>query len=135
MIKPQMRWFAAPMILVVLVLGAGCSPAKETRLTLADSGAEIVLNVGQELILELESNPTTGYRWEVVDSTDEILRLKGEPQFESSAGGELVGAGGVEIFRFEALQEGQAALWMIYHRSFEEGVEPMKTFSLQVVVQ
>lgn len=129
------RRYALLMVLFGLLLCAGCGSASEVRLTLADNGREITLNVGQELVLELESNPTTGYSWEVADTTDEVLQLKGEPVFESSASGEVVGAGGVEIFRFAALQEGKAALWMIYHRSWEEGVDPLKTFSLQVVVQ
>ena len=61
----------------------------------------------------------------------------GEAEFKPSETGEppLVGAGGWEIFRFKALSTGQTSLKLVYHRPWEEGVEPLKTFSLQVVVR
>jgi hypothetical protein len=36
---------------------------------------------GQILVLTLESNPTTGFRWEVVEAKDSVLRQRGEAEF------------------------------------------------------
>jgi len=100
----------------------------------ADSQVE--LEQGQILVVTLESNPTTGYRWEQAKNQESILEQMGEAEFKPSDTGEppLVGAGGWEIFRFKAISAGQMTLQLVYHRSWEEGVEPLKTFSLQVVV-
>ena len=102
-----------------------------------DDGSQVELEQGQILVVTLESNPTTGYRWEVVETQESILEQMGEAEFKSSetGGPPLVGAGGWEIFRFKAISAGQTSLKLVYHRPWEEGVEPLKTFSLQVVVR
>ena len=46
----------------------------------------------------------------------------------------LVGAGGWESFNLKAVNQGQMTLRLVYRRLWEEGVEPLKTFSLQVTV-
>ncbi len=101
-----------------------------------DDGSQVELEQGQILVVTLESNPTTGYRWEVAEIQESILEQMGEAEFKPSQTGEppLVGAGGWEIFRFEAISAGQMTLRLVYHRPWEEGVEPLKTFSIQVVV-
>ncbi|GAJ04548.1 unnamed protein product, partial [marine sediment metagenome] len=65
-----------------------------------------------------------------------ILEQMGEAEFKPSQTGEppLVGAGGWEIFRFKAISAGQMTLQLVYRRSWEEGVEPINTFSIEVVV-
>lgn len=58
-------------------------------------------------------------------------------EFKPSQTGEppLVGAGGWEIFRYKAINAGQMTLKLGYRRPWEEGVEPLITFSIQVVVR
>jgi hypothetical protein len=65
---------------IVIVLGmlmvlAGCGPindvdgvgkSEEVNLSAKDNGGQIEVDAGQTLVLTLESNPTTGFRWEVV---------------------------------------------------------------------
>ena len=102
-----------------------------------DDGSQVELEQGRILVVTLESNPTTGYRWEVAENQESILEQMGEAEFKQSdtGGPPLVGAGGWEIFRFKAISVGQTSLKLVYHRPWEEGVEPVKTFSLQVVVR
>ena len=90
---------------------------------------------GQILVVTLESNPSTGYRWKQAENNESILEQLGEAEFKSSEEGEppLVGAGGWEIFRFKAVSAGQMSFLFFYHRYWED-VEPLKTFSIQVVV-
>jgi len=101
----------------------------------ADDGGQIELELGKLLVVTLESNPSTGYRWELVENNESILKQFGEVEFKSSETGDppMVGAGGWEIFRFKAVSAGQMNLELVYHRSWED-VEPLKTFSIQVVV-
>jgi len=96
----------------------------------------VTVVLGQVFAVTLESNPSTGYRWEWVDSQDSILEQIGEAQFKPRETGDppLVGAGGWESFNFKAVNQGQMTLKLVYRRPWEEGVEPLKTFSLQVTV-
>ena len=89
------------------------------------------------LVVTLESNPSTGYGWEQVEDQGSILEQIGEAEFKPAETGEppLVGAGGSEIFHFKAAGAGQTTLQLVYHRSWEEGVEPLRTFSIEVVVR
>ncbi|HNU31744.1 MAG TPA: protease inhibitor I42 family protein [Sedimentisphaerales bacterium] len=96
----------------------------------------VTVVLGQVFTVTLESNPSTGYRWEWVDHQDSIVEQMGEAQFKPRETGDppLVGAGGWESFDFKAVHPGQMTLKLVYRRPWEEGVEPLKTFSLQVTV-
>jgi len=125
----------APLILLVaLTVVAGCRPQQEVKVGIDDNGREVQLKKGQTLVVTLEANPTTGYSWEVAEPLDEqVLRQVGEPEFKQES--EALGAGGVQVLRFEAVNAGQITLKLVYHRPWEKGVEPLETYSLQVVVQ
>ncbi len=123
------------VLLLVLISAAGCgSTAKaEVKLSATDDGRQIELRKGQPLVITLEGNPTTGYTWAAVELEEQILRQAGEVEFNPES--DLIGAPGVQTLRFEAVAAGQTDLKLVYHRPWEEGVEPLKTFSVQVVVR
>ncbi len=122
-------------LLLALTVATACSPQQqEVKATVDDAGREMQLKKGQTLVVTLEGNPTTGYSWEVEEPLDEqVLRQVGEAEFEQES--DLVGAGGVQILRFEAVNAGRFALKLVYHRPWEKDVEPLETYSLQVVVR
>jgi predicted secreted protein len=101
----------------------------------ADNGGQVELELGKLLVVTLESNPSTGYRWELLENNESILKQFGQAEFKSSDAGDspIVGAGGWEIFRFKAVSAGQTTLELVYRRSWEDA-EPLKTFSIQVTV-
>ncbi|MBA7685524.1 hypothetical protein ES703_93949 [subsurface metagenome] len=109
---------------------------EESNIGADDNGSQVELEQGRILVITLESNPSTGYRWEQVESQETILEQIGEAEFKPSdtGGPPLVGAGGWEIFRFKAISAGQMTLQLVYHRPWEEGVEPINTFSIEVIV-
>jgi len=110
---------------------------EEVNVSEQDNGSQIDLKPGQILVVTLQSNPTTGYRWERVENQDSILEQMGEAEFKPSETGGLppIGGGGWEIFRFKAINKGQTTLTLVYRRPWETGVEPLSTFFIQVVVQ
>lgn len=117
----------------VLLASPGCRSTGRVEIDEADNGVDVVLNGGDSLLLSLESNPTAGYGWEIAEIDQSILReASHEYEAESS---DLVGSGGREIWRFDALAAGSTTLQLEYRRPWEEGVEPEKTFSVQVVVR
>jgi inhibitor of cysteine peptidase len=122
------------LLLVTLLLTVGCGTSSEVKLGIEDNGRQIELDQGQSLLVVLKSNPTTGFRWEIAELDEPILRQMGEVEFEQSGSKNLVGAGGWEKLRFEASSPGESTLRLIYHRPWEEDVEPLETFSVRVVV-
>jgi len=106
------------------------SPLTEVRLSAKDEGRQVELKERQLLVISLEGNPSTGYMWEVEEGSEKIIRQVGEIEFQPES--DLLGAPGKQILRFQAVGPGQTALKLVYRRPWEKGVEPAKTFSLQV---
>jgi len=101
----------------------------------SDNGGQVVLQQGQILAVTLESNPTTGYSWDPVEKQNSILEKFGDTlYFPSEPDDEIVGAGGWEILYFKSISVGQETLELVYRRPWETDVEPINTFSIEVVV-
>jgi len=102
-------------------------------LTSADNGKPALLAIGESLAITLDSNPSTGYSWQLSPMKRAILRQQGEPQYTPPAQ-PLPGAGGQHTFQFAAVAAGRTTLRLVYKRSFEPNVAPAQTFSVQVTV-
>lgn len=101
-----------------------------------DNEQEITLNGREMLVLTLESNPSTGFRWEVAQLEGRVLQSRGEPKWQPYDSTRILpGMGGWEIFHFKAAQVGQSPLKLVYHRPWETNIEPLETFTAQVVVR
>jgi predicted secreted protein len=101
----------------------------------SDNSSQVTLRQGQILAVTLESNPTTGYSWYRVEKQDSIFEKFGDTlYFPSEQDDETVGAGGWEILYFRSINIGQETLELVYCRSWETDVEPIKTFAIDVVV-
>lgn len=114
------------------ILAAACAIG-DVKLEAGDENSQVELNKGQFLTVSLEGNPTTGFTWEAADLDDQILRQVGEAQFSPDS--DLIGAGGTQTLRFEALNSGQTTLGLVYRRPWEDKSDPLKIFSVRVVVR
>ena len=162
--KEWMRIGLVGALLAVLVLVAGCAsatsdaagdevdrggeaspmPDDDVVLSAEDDGSVVELGEGQALVVTLESNPTTGYSWEVSEVDEDVLMQIGDSEFKEAAasaaaaaaaeGEQVVGAGGTETFYF-ASAPGETTLTLVYHRPWEEDVEPEEIFSVEVIVR
>lgn len=96
-------------------------------LTAADHEKTVELIVGETVDLHLESNPTTGYSWNSFELPDwkVVKQIHHAYQGPQTLGGDqlLVGRGGVEHWRFQAIAEGETGLEMVYRRGWEEPQE------------
>lgn len=119
---------------VVLISVAACSPTKPVILTAADNGSQVEVKVGEQIVITLDGNPSTGYTWEAKDLDATMIEQVGDPVFSSSNPG-LVGAGGTLTLTFKALKAGAASLTLVYHRPWETGVDPIDTFAVTVTVR
>ena len=120
------------LILVAVVaisLAAGCAGGVKTY---TDSGQTISIGADQEFVIALGSNPTTGYRWQA--SFDETMLKLVESRYQPGERAEqgVVGAGGIEYFRFKALKTAKTEITMVYKRPWEEQVLDQKVFIVNI---
>jgi len=102
------------------------------------NGMDYQIAVGQTFIISLNSNPTTGYCWNIWDDKSfeeqNVLENTGSvyrSQSDKSQG--LVGRGGREYWQFKALHTGTIELKLGYARPWES-VQPAQVFTLKVNV-
>ncbi len=114
-----MRTAVVMSFFLILALFSGCG-TNGNSLTEADNGKQITLRAGDTLTVTLESNPTTGYSWQVMYLDQTVLVQDGQPEYKQASGSEgLVGAGGTETFHFKAVGPGEASLGLGYMRPWE----------------
>jgi inhibitor of cysteine peptidase len=125
---------ALAVLFFVLILGntnvllaANTMKSKEN-----DSGKTVEIVVGDELEIVLPRNPTTGYVWEVSSLDSSILKLDSSDFVPNT---KAIGSGGLEVIRLHAIAEGSSEVRLIYHRTFERNVPPLKTFSATVTIR
>lgn len=134
------------MLFVFTMLVSACSSSKPVQAEATTAGepmliamekndSTITIKPGDQFILQLDGNITTGYAWELQEIDSSLLRQVGEMEYREKSDDsdqEITGVPGEFFFTFEALKSGKTSLRLIYHRSFEEGVEPLETFTLTV---
>lgn len=126
-------WKILAVALLFAVAMTACGKQELVRLDAQDDESQVEMQQGEVLMVTLEGNPSTGYTWERADDGDQVLEQEGEPAFTPES--DKVGAGGVQVFRFHAATTGRTTLRMVYHRPWEEEVEPLETWSVEVVVR
>jgi predicted secreted protein len=88
------------------------------ELTESDAGAERSVDVGQELVVRLPENRTTGYRWQLSVPVDGLAL--DDDTYEPDAS-ERPGSGGTRTFRLRATQPGTHHLGAALRRPWESG--------------
>ena len=127
------RWMCAVLVAGLALVIVGCSSSESKALGEDDDGTAISVKAGEQLVVELPSNPTTGFSWTVADSGP--LKQEGDPAYESDAKPGVVGAGGIETFTFDAEKAGSGTLTLEYRRSWETDVAAEDVWSVTVTVE
>ena len=112
------------------------TPTPDVKIiTMADNGGYVYVKPGDELRLELESNPTTGYSWSYATKPDPSVLIETNYEYIPDETDEkIVGSGGKEIWSYKAVNIGSTAIEMIYSRPWESKA-PAKTFAVKVIVE
>ena len=129
------------LLIMLFAIGLTCAgsmprstqPGGIVELSSEDARRTVTMHPADQLEVVLDGNPTTGYQWEIASVDSAILKPIGEAEFrpDSSA----LGAGGKVALHFEVLVPGKTVLRLIYHRSFEQAVPPLKTFQVEIEVK
>ncbi len=109
------------------------TPADQRTFNIIVNSTEV--DVGDEFTVTLDSNPTTGYEWQLADTLDgSILELVGSEYTVPNDVG-LVGAGGIEVWTFKAVGSGETTVPMNYVRPWEEDGTPAKALMFSITVR
>jgi predicted secreted protein len=99
-----------------------------------DPKRPIEVRKGQEFTIILDSNRTTGYRWELAHTPDSgIVGVIGS-QYEAPDT-QKIGSGGKEVWTFLAKGPGKTKVSFHYIRTWEKQTEPAKISSFEIIVQ
>ena len=139
-----------PVLVFLVVFVAGHAPAEipqqsatathvkpassDVVLSESDNGRDLDLSTSGTLVVKLPSNPSTGYNWTVAGDPAP-LKLQKYSFVHSKSKSGVVGSSGTAIFRLNATSAGMATLNLVYRRSWEYNVAPMKTFTIRVDVR
>lgn len=77
-------------------------------------------DVGKEITLTLESNPTTGYGWMIKTLPDDLIFVSAGYQQSKECLTRATGCGGDEVFYFIGEKKGESTLKLIYGQSFNK---------------
>ncbi len=115
--------------LVTASLLAGCAGEAKTY---TDSGRAINISQGNGFVIALGSNPTTGYSWQASYDESRLELVESKYELGKTAEQGVVGAGGVEFFKFRTLKKGTTEITMVYKRQWEEESLDQKKFTVNI---
>lgn len=120
------------LFLFLAIMLTLCSCEKPIVLTEADDGTEITIDIGERFSVRLDSNHSTGYRWQNITKSESVVQV-GTPQYKEEPACDAPGCGGVATFTFEGAVAGKTVLQLVYSRPWEND-PPLKRFEVTVLV-
>jgi predicted secreted protein len=126
------------VVLVVAALALTACGGKPTeapapQLEISDPGKSIEVAAGNEFKIVIESNPSTGYHWELAGELDESILQFVSKDFRAS---EPVapGSGGSDVWVFRAVAAGETAI-TLGHYPPGEGQAAAQEITFTIIVK
>ena len=91
------------------------------------------VEIGDKIRVKLCSNPATGFKWGYEVSNKNILKEE-DYDFEEPKG-DVLGAAGIEVWTFEAVDRGRTKVHLEYSRPWEGGEKAEWTYTMTVTVE
>lgn len=98
-----------------------------------DSTERREVRPGERFAVTLNANPTTGYAWSLADDPDPTVVRPLGSSFERPADAPP-GAGGQDVWTFDAVGRGAATITLVYRRPWERATPPARTHVVSVRV-
>ncbi len=127
--------FGTSLLLLVScgTTNTGGNTVSKTTLTQADKGKTIDVHSGTQIIIHVQENPTTGYRWAIDQNNTAMLPLESSTYATTSGGG--VGSGGTRTFTFTAKQPGTVHLQLKLWRAWQGNSSITQHYDVTINVQ
>lgn len=107
-----------------------CGASEPLQIT--DPTQTIEVNAGDEFTIVIESNPTTGYHWEVVG---ELNNIEFVSRYYQPSEPITTGSGGIDVWTFKAIASGEAQITLGYYPPYEDPEPPQQTITFDVKVK
>ena len=101
-------------------------------LTQEDNGKTIEIKTGDSLVVNLDENPTTGYRWAVERGSEDLLNPSGSEFIQNPDA--KTGAGGTRVFTFQALKPGKTSLNIKHWRAWQGDSSVTHRFGVEILI-
>ncbi len=98
---------------------------------------ELKVREGEYFEITLDSNPSTGFAWELVEGMDESFLEPTDNVYGSNNSDERqpsVGVGGREVWTFKALKKGNTMFSMKYCQPFDRN-NPAEEKSFNIIIE
>lgn len=128
--------------MLVSVAGAatpGNAPIEKVQIAITTKQSNaaaipIAVKAGDEFVVTLDSNATTGYKWQLSGKPNGkiVTFVKSIYNAPSQA---IPGKGGTESWSFKAVGKGSATITLAYARPWERGVAPVRVQRFDVGVR
>jgi predicted secreted protein len=99
-----------------------------------DPDKPIQTNAGDGFTIVVQSNPTTGYHWELMGELDANI-VEFVSKDYTAAEPVLIGSGGVDIWAFKAVGSGETTITLGSYPPSSDAVEPEQTLTFAVIVK
>lgn len=126
-------------IVVIAIAGIGVllyldkEPKKVITIDASSNSSTIKARPSQQIVINLESNPSTGFSWQLADSYDQAVVTKESNTFTKNSSG-AIGAPGTEVWTFKAVGKGATTLKFSYLRSWETNTAPVQIKQFNITV-
>lgn len=118
---------------ILAVVFIGCGGAGSSG-DFTDPANPIKVSAGQTFTITLDSNPSTGYKWDLAGALDEKIVQLVKSEYKPPAE-QIPGRGGKETWTFKATGKGETRIALKYIRPWEKDVTPAAAKTFIVVVQ
>jgi inhibitor of cysteine peptidase len=115
-----------------LLLTGGCQLLGLVILDGSDNGKTITVSLGERLMVVLESNPTTGYSWNLATLDTGVLSSDGHSYKPNRVPAGVTGSGGIDRWFFTTESAGATTLRLEYRGPSDDVAE---VFEVTVIVE
>jgi predicted secreted protein len=102
------------------------------RLRETDNGASVRVPLADEVVIELQESPSTGYRWAIETSGDAVREIESTFIPSSEAG---IGGGGQRLIRLVAAHQGIAEVRAVLRRAWEPPERSLNHYAVTITVE
>ena len=123
-------------MLIAFLLSA-CGAKAETleeNIVISDPAKNLEATAGNEFKIVIDSNPSTGYHWELGDDLDEST-VKFVSRDYRADEPVMPGSGGQDVWVFRAIKAGEAHITLWYYSPSNEPTDPQQKVTFTVTVK
>ena len=122
------KTFQVLLLAAVAVIFFGCNASP---LTYTDNGTTVEFAIGSQFEVQLQGNPTAGFRWKTVGLDRSVLEQIGDPVIKTNSSDGTHEA--TYTFTFKTINAGNTLLRLIYYNKNNEDPSPEDVFEIHVI--